>query len=280
MNPSAKPPRIDVVTLFPGMFTGPFGESLVGKARERGLVDLLVHDMRAHATDRHGTADDRPFGGGPGMVLKPDIVFRAVEALEHAPGTPVIMPCPQGRRFDHATAVRWAGEPRLVFICGHYEGIDERVREHLVTEDVSLGDYVLTGGELAVMVMVDALLRFVPGVVGDEASPHEDSFSDGLLDWPHYTRPASFRGWEVPEVLRSGDHGAVGRWRRQQAILRTWARRPDLLEHAPLTPAERRWLENLRAEGATPEATLRTLAEGYDGRVVRRPTRPPGKNSP
>ena len=268
-------PRLDVVTLFPGMFAGPFSESLMGKAREHGRVDLRVHDMRAHATDRHGTADDRPFGGGPGMVLKPDIVFRAVESLDFVPGTPIIMPCPQGRQFDHATAVRWASLPRLVFICGHYEGIDERVREHLVTEDVSLGDYVLTGGELAVMVMVDALLRFVPGVVGDEASPHEDSFADGLLDWPHYTRPSSFRGWDVPEVLRSGDHGAVGRWRRQQAILRTWARRPDLLAHAPLTKAERRWLEDLVEAGTTPEAALRTLTEGYDGRVARRPPRPP-----
>ncbi|MEB3299774.1 MAG: tRNA (guanosine(37)-N1)-methyltransferase TrmD [Candidatus Sericytochromatia bacterium] len=276
MSPTV--PRIDVVTLFPGMFQGPFTESLVGKARERSLVDLRVHDMRAHATDRHGTADDRPFGGGPGMVLKPDIVFDAVEALAAPPGTPMIMPCPQGRRFDHSTAVRWASLPRLIFVCGHYEGIDERVREHLVTEDVSLGDYVLTGGELPVMVMVDALLRFVPGVIGHGASPHEDSFADGLLDWPHYTRPASFRGWEVPDILRSGDHGAVGRWRRWQAVLRTWARRPDLLATARLAPEERAWLDHLEARRATPEEALRLLPGGYDGRDVRRPHRSHGTN--
>ena len=157
----------------------------------------------------------------------------------------------------------------MVFLCGHYEGIDERVRDHLVTEDVSLGDYVLTGGELAVMVMVDAMLRFVPGVIGHADSPLEDSFQSGLLDWPHYTRPADFRGWKVPAVLRSGDHAAVMRWRREQAILRTWARRPDLLEAAPLSTAERAWLGNLRASGVSPEHALRTSLEGYDGADAR-----------
>ncbi len=235
--------RIDVLTLFPRMFEGPLDESILARAKEAGLVQIDVKDMREQARDRHRTVDDRPFGGGPGMVLKPEIVFAAVEALEREPRTRVILTCPQGRVFDQAAAVELSACPHLIFICGHYEGIDERVREHLVTDDFSIGDYVLTGGELAAMVMIDAIVRLVPGAVGEPESTRQDSFGEGLLDFPHYTRPAEFRSWRVPEVLLSGDHGAIGRWRRRTAILRTLERRPDLLEAAVLSSQEREWLQ-------------------------------------
>ncbi len=257
--------RIDVLTLFPGMFEGPLGESIVKRAQQAGLVAIDLVDLRSFARDKHHTVDDRPFGGGPGMVIKPEIVFEAVEALvpevrgvqeprEAIPaGTRVILTDPQGRRFDQAAAVELAAQERLVILCGHYEGIDERVREHLVSEAYSIGDVVLTGGELPAMMMIDATVRLLPGAVGKEESPREDSFFKGVLDHPHYTRPADFRGWKVPEILISGHHQEVARWRRQQALLRTAAKRPDLLGAAPLTEAERRWLADL----APPE--------GYDG---------------
>ncbi|MBM3268143.1 MAG: tRNA (guanosine(37)-N1)-methyltransferase TrmD [Candidatus Sericytochromatia bacterium] len=258
--------RIDVLTLFPGMFRGPLDESIVKRAQAAGLVAIDLVDMRRYAKDRHRTVDDRPFGGGPGMVIKPDIVFEAVEdlvpeirarpaaPLEALPrGTRIILTDPQGKRFDQAAAVDLAQMRHLVVLCGHYEGIDERVREHLVTDAFSIGDVVLTGGELAAMVMIDAVVRLLPGAVGKEASPREDSFFAGVLDHPHYTRPADFRGWSVPDILVSGHHREVAKWRRRQALERTAALRPDLLESAPLTPAERRWLADLAA------------ARGYDG---------------
>lgn len=226
--------RIDVLTLFPGMFAGPMTESMIKRAQEAGHLELGLHDMRDYTTDKHRMADDRPFGGGAGMVIKPEIVFSAVEALPRTPETRVLLMCPQGKRFEQSDANALALESHLIFLCGHYEGFDERVREHLVTDEFSIGDYVLTNGELPAMVMIDALVRLIPGVVGKEESTREDSFYTGLLDYPHYTRPVEYRGWEVPEILRSGNHGAIRRWRRDQALLRTFERRPDLLDKAPL----------------------------------------------
>lgn len=234
--------RIDVLTLFPGMFAGPMTESILKRAQEAGHLELGIHDMRAFATDKHHMADDRPFGGGAGMVIKPDLVFSAVEALPRTPATRVLMMCPQGKRFEQEDANALAREEHLVFLCGHYEGFDERVREHLVTDEFSIGDYVLTNGELPAMVIIDALARLIPGVVGKEESTREDSFYTGLLDYPHYTRPVEFRGWEVPEILRSGNHGAIQRWRRNQALLRTFERRPDLLAKAPLDKHDLKYL--------------------------------------
>lgn len=241
--PDRAPLTIDVLTLFPAMFAGPLDDSIVKRARESGRVHIALHDMREQARDRHRTVDDRPFGGGPGMVLKPEIVFSAVEALALEPGARIILTCPQGRVFDQAAARELSACDRLVFICGHYEGIDERVREHLVTDDFSIGDYVLTGGELPAMVMIDAIVRLVPGAVGEPESTLQDSFGDGILDYPHYTRPAEFRGWKVPDVLLSGDHAAIARWRRQVALKRTFLRRPDLMARAELSRADRAWLE-------------------------------------
>lgn len=234
--------RIDCLTLFPGMFEGPVTESMIKRAREAGLLDLAIHDLRAHAHDRHRTVDDRPFGGGAGMVIRPDITFEAVEALALPPHARVIMTCPQGKTFTHADAIALAQESHVVFLCGHYEGFDERVRTHLVTDEFSIGDYVLTNGELPAMVMIDALIRFIPGVVGKEESTQEDSFYAGILDYPHYTKPVEFRDWVVPEILRSGHHGEIAKWRRQEALRRTYERRPDLLETAPLDKKDREFL--------------------------------------
>ncbi|MBU6429039.1 MAG: tRNA (guanosine(37)-N1)-methyltransferase TrmD [Cyanobacteria bacterium REEB65] len=234
--------NIDILTLFPGMFRGPLDESILKRAQEAGIVRIALHDLRSWATDRHRTVDDRPFGGGPGMVLKPDIVFAAVEAMPHEPGTRIVLTCPQGKLFDQAAALELASCKHVVFLCGHYEGIDERVREHLVSDAFSIGDYVLTGGELPAMVMVDAIVRLLPGALGARESAEQESFREGLLDFPQYTRPADFRGWKVPAVLLGGDHAEVGRWRRRAAILRTLERRPDLLRGARLEPNERAWL--------------------------------------
>ena len=225
--------RVDVVTLFPAMFAGPLDESIVRRARDTGILDLRVHDLRRWTHDRHKTVDDRPFGGGPGMVLKPEPLFEAVESLR-GEGTRVVLTSPSGRLFDQALAREWAGSGHLIFLSGSYEGYDERVREHLVDDDVSIGDYVLTNGALPVMVMVDAVTRLLPGVLGDDASSVDESFSDGLLEYPHYTRPAEFRGWGVPDVLMSGNHAEIERWRRAQAARRTAERRPDLWD-------KRRW---------------------------------------
>ena len=209
-----------------------------------GLIDLQVHDLRDFTTDRHKVVDDTPFGGGPGMVLKPEPMFRAVEHLRESRGAPdaVLLPSPQGRRFTQAVAEEYSRHAHLVLLCGRYEGVDERVSTTLVTEEVSIGDYVLSGGELPALVIVDAVARLVPGVVGDAESVVRDSFTRGLLDHPHYTRPASFRGLDVPAVLLSGHHGEIDRWRRQQALRRTYERRPDLLADEALTDEERQWL--------------------------------------
>ena len=221
--------RIDILTLFPEMFTGPLSESMIKRARERGLVDLRVHDIRDYTRDKHRTADDRPFGGGPGMVLKPEPIFECVEAAVPK-GTPLVYMTPQGRPLTQAKVAELAARESFAVLCGHYEGVDERVREALVTEEISIGDYVLTGGELPAMVLVDAVVRLVPGVLGDEESARQESFAGGVLDCPHYTRPEVYRGMAVPDVLLSGHHGEIARWRREQAEARTRERRPDLAD--------------------------------------------------
>jgi tRNA (guanine37-N1)-methyltransferase len=220
--------KIDVLTLFPAMFAGPLDESIIKRAREAGRLDLALHNLRDYAHDRHKTVDDRPFGGGPGMLLKPEPIFEAVESLARD-NTRVILLSPAGRRFSQAIAQELAGREHLLMVCGHYEGFDERVREQLADDELSIGDYVLTNGALPVMVIIDAVTRLLPGVLGDEDSAREDSFSQGLLEYPQYTRPAEFRGMKVPEVLLSGNHAEIARWRAEQARLRTKERRPDLL---------------------------------------------------
>jgi tRNA (guanine37-N1)-methyltransferase len=221
--------KIDVLTLFPGMFVGPLDESIIKRAREKGILDLQVHNLRDWTHDRHKTVDDRPFGGGPGMVLKPEPLFEAVEALKRT-NTRVILMSPSGRPFKQAIACELAGCEHLVLIAGSYEGFDERVREHLAQDDLSIGDYVLTNGALPVMVVIDVVARLLPGVLGDDESAKEESFSHGLLEYPHYTRPADFRGMKVPEILLSGHHAEIAKWRHEQALERTRERRPDLLE--------------------------------------------------
>jgi tRNA (guanine37-N1)-methyltransferase len=220
--------KIDVLTLFPAMFAGPLDESIVKRARDTGLLDLAIHNLRDYTHDRHRTVDDRPFGGGPGMLLKPEPLFEAVESLA-GPETRVVLLSPAGRKFNQAIAAEMAGEKQLLLISGHYEGFDERVREQLADDELSIGDYVLTNGALPVMVIIDAVTRLLPGALGDDASAHEESFSQGLLEYPQYTRPAEFRGMKVPEVLLSGNHAEIARWRAEQARLRTEERRPDLL---------------------------------------------------
>jgi tRNA (guanine37-N1)-methyltransferase len=220
--------KIDVLTLFPGMFTGPLDESIVQRARTTGALELAVHNLRDYTHDRHKTVDDRPFGGGPGMLLKPEPIFEAVENLGRTDAR-VILLSPAGRKFDQAIARELAGHPHLLLICGSYEGFDERVRGHLAHDELSIGDYVLTNGALPAMVIIDAVTRLLPGVLGDDESSREESFSGTLLEYPHYTRPAEFRGMKVPEVLLSGNHAEIAKWRAEQAQLRTRERRPDLL---------------------------------------------------
>ncbi len=220
--------KIDVLTLFPAMFAGPLDESIIKRARESGRLDLRIHNLRDYAHDRHRTVDDRPFGGGPGMLLKPEPIFEAVEGLARDT-TRVILLSPSGRTFNQAITRELAGFDHLLLISGHYEGFDERVREQLADDELSIGDYVLTNGALPVMVIVDAVTRLLPGVLGDEESAHEESFNHGLLEYPQFTRPAEFRGMKVPEVLLSGNHAEIARWRAEQARLRTQERRPDLL---------------------------------------------------
>jgi tRNA (guanine37-N1)-methyltransferase len=255
--------RIDVLTLFPEMFEGVFGTSIIGKAREKGIVKLNTVNFRDYANNKHNTVDDYPYGGGSGMVLKPEPIFAAVEDLirPDEPRPRIILMCPQGETFTQRKAEELAAERRLVFICGHYEGYDERIREHLVTDELSIGDYVLTGGELPAMVVIDAVVRLLPGVLGNESSAWADSFQAGLLEYPQYTRPASFRGWDVPEVLLSGHHGRIEEWRRRQSLLRTLRRRPDLLEQADLTPEEQRFIE---------EERRRMASESLSGRETER----------
>ena len=221
--------RIDIVTIFPPLLSGAFEYSIIKRARERGAVDLQVCDLRDHTDDRRRTVDDYPYGGGAGMLMKPEPLFRAVEALQlqGKPGRVVLL-TPQGQRLDQALVSELSRDERLILICGRYEGVDERVRKHLVDDEVSIGDYVLSGGEPAAVVLIDAVVRLIPGVLGSAESTNEESFVNGLLEYPQYTRPAEFRGWRVPDVLLSGDHGAVAAWRRAQQQERTQARRPDL----------------------------------------------------
>jgi tRNA (guanine37-N1)-methyltransferase len=243
--------RIDVLTLFPEMFSGVFGTSILGKARDKGIVSLSTVNFRDFSGNKHNTVDDMPYGGGGGMVLKAEPIFGAVEHLlgqqkesqsEGDRKPRIILMCPQGTPFNQQIAQKLSSESHLIFICGHYEGYDERIREFLVTDELSVGDYVLTGGELPAMVVIDAVARLLPGVLGNDQSAITDSFSDGLLEYPHYTRPAEFRGWKVPDALLSGHHAEIEKWRRRESIKRTLERRPDLLEHAELTTQERNWL--------------------------------------
>jgi len=244
--------RFDVFTLFPEVFDPYLQASILQRAIQRELVEVQLHNIRDWTTDRHHVTDDEPYGGGGGMVMKPEPIFTAVEGvLGTAPACPVILLTPQGRRFTQSVAQELARLPHLAILCGRYEGVDERVRLHLVTDEISIGDFVLTGGELPALVLIDAITRLIPGVLGDPEGAQDDSHASGLLEYPHYTRPPEFRGWRVPEVLLSGDHARIARWRREQALLRTWQRRPDLLANAPLTEADLRFLEGL--EGSGPE---------------------------
>ncbi|MFC2027817.1 tRNA (guanosine(37)-N1)-methyltransferase TrmD [Chloroflexota bacterium] len=237
--------HIDIVTLFPNMFSGPFDESIIKRAVDNGLVEITIHNLREYGLGKHRVVDDYPHGGGAGMVLMAEPLFAAVEAVNDDSKIPVILLTPQGRLFNQEVAEELASHSRFVLVCGHYEGVDERVREHLVTDEISIGDYVLTGGELAAMVVIDTVVRQLPGVLGSDESVKEDSHSNGLLEYPQYTRPQDFRGWEVPPVLLSGHHAEIAKWRREQAILRTLKRRPDLLEKAEITKEERQMLEKL-----------------------------------
>jgi len=233
--------RIDILTIFPAMFAGPFSESIVERDIKEKLVMINVHDIRQFTSDKHHVVDDYPYGGGAGMVMKPEPLFAAIEAVRKE-GSRVILLSPQGARYDQAKAWELSQLSSLVLVCGHYEGVDERVRAHAVDEEISIGDYVLTGGEIPAMVIVDSVVRLIPGVLEVEATS-ADSFSENLLEYPHYTRPPEFRGWAVPEVLLSGNHQAVAQWRRHESIRRTALRRPDLLAGASLTPQEQEFVK-------------------------------------
>jgi tRNA (guanine37-N1)-methyltransferase len=240
--------HFDILTLFPTMFEGPFKESIIKRAVEAGVVTIVLHNIRDYAAGRHQVTDDYPYGGGGGMVMKPEPIFAAVEAIleDVEPGSvPIVLLTPQGRLFSQEVAWELAAHRRLVFICGHYEGVDERVRQHLATDELSIGDYVLTGGEIPALVIVDAVTRLLPGILGDPGATFEDSHARGVLEYPHYTRPAVFRGWGVPEVLLSGHHAEIARWRRREALRRTLERRPDLLEGVELSEEERAFLQGL-----------------------------------
>ncbi|MBS4207646.1 tRNA (guanosine(37)-N1)-methyltransferase TrmD [Bacillus sp. FJAT-50079] len=237
--------KIDVLTLFPEMFSGVFGSSILKKATEKEAVSFQLTNFRDFSDHKHSAVDDYPYGGGAGMVLKPQPIFDAMAHIKETNDTKprVILLCPQGERYNQQKAEELAKESHLVFICGHYEGYDERVREHIVTDEISIGDYVLTGGELGAMVIIDSVVRLLPGVLGNDESAVLDSFSSGLLEHPHYTRPADFRGMKVPDVLLSGDHRKIQEWREKESLKRTKNRRPDLLENYPLTEEQRKWLE-------------------------------------
>jgi tRNA (guanine37-N1)-methyltransferase len=240
--------RFDIITIFPEMFSGVFSGGILRKAAEKGLLEVRVHDLRTWTTDKHRQVDDRPFGGLEGMVLMPEPVFKAVESVREDPDARVVLLSPQGRRLDSGLARDLARRRQVILICGRYEGVDERVGRHLADAEVSIGDYVLSGGEPAAWVVVDAVARFVPGVVGKEGSVRRDSFEAGLLDYPQYTRPREFRGHRVPEVLFSGDHGRIERWRRKEALAKTLAVRPDLLAGKGLAPGDKELLEEIERE--------------------------------
>lgn len=252
----ATPMHFDILTLFPGMFDGPFSESMLGRAQRDGLIDIRVWDIREHATDRHRTVDDTPYGGGPGMIMKPEPLVRAVEHVKtqgpRGVRPRVILFAPQGRPFDQSFAAELAKEQWVMMICGHYEGIDDRVRQLVATDLVSVGDFVLTGGEPAAIVVVDAVARLRPGVLGGEESTHEESFGQyALLEYPQYTRPTEYRGLRVPDVLLSGHHGEIRRWRRMQSLRWTLQSRPDLLEDGRLTEEDRKLLQELRKDDSS-----------------------------
>lgn len=238
--------NIHVLSLFPDMFAGVFGASILMKAQEKGAVQLEVTDIRAFSGNKHNQVDDYPYGGGAGMVLKPEPMFSAVETITAGKNPRIILMCPQGERFTQRKAEELAQEKELVFLCGHYEGYDERIRQHLVTDEISIGDFVLTGGELGAMTVIDSVVRLLPGVLGQEESHIQDSFSTGLLEHPHYTRPADFRGMKVPDVLLSGNHAKIEQWREEQSLKRTLERRPDLLENYPLTDKQKVYIEKLK----------------------------------
>ncbi|WP_197028477.1 tRNA (guanosine(37)-N1)-methyltransferase TrmD [Bacillus sp. EB01] len=241
--------KIDVLTLFPEMFEGVFGSSILKRAREKEAVTYNVVNFREYADNKHKTVDDYPYGGGAGMVLKPQPIFDAVEALsQHTSAKPrVILLCPQGERHSQKKAEQLSEEEHLIFICGHYEGYDERIRD-IVTDEISIGDFILTGGELGAMVVIDSVVRLLPEVLGKQESHIQDSFSTGLLEHPHYTRPADFRGLKVPDVLISGNHKLVDEWRIKESLRRTWERRPDLFDHIELEPLHQKWLEEIKKE--------------------------------
>lgn len=242
--------RFDVFTLFPEVFEPYLATSILQRAQQRGLIEINLHNIRDWTFDRHHITDDMPYGGGGGMVMKPEPIFTAVESVLGAPpACPLVLMDPQGRTFDHGVALELMQHERLALLCGRYEGIDERVREHLVTDEISIGDYVLSGGELPALVVIDAVARLIPGVLGDPNGPWDDSHASGLLEYPHYTRPPEFRGWKAPDILLSGNHAAVARWRREQALLRTLQRRPDLLETAELSEADRKFLKKHMGRG-------------------------------
>lgn len=238
--------QFDVFTLLPEVFSPYLESSILQRARQRGLIDVYVHNIRDWTHDRHHVTDDEPYGGGGGMVMKVEPIFEAVESVLGAPPVcPLILLTPQGRVFDQRVAQELARHERLGLICGRYEGVDERIREHLVTDEISIGDYVLTGGELPALILIDALTRLIPGVLGDPDGAMDDSHAAGLLEYPHYTRPYEFRGWKVPDILLSGDHAKIAKWRREQSLLRTLERRPDLLKEAILSETDRTFLERL-----------------------------------
>jgi len=241
--------RFDVFTLLPGTFLPYLQSSILEKATSAGLIEVHLHNIRDWTHDRHHVTDDMPYGGGGGMVMKPEPVFDAVESiLGSAPSCPVILLTPQGITFNQRTAQELAGHKQIALICGRYEGVDERIREHLATDEISIGDYVLTGGELPALVVIDAVARLIPGVLGDPEGAADDSFASGLLEYPHYTRPPEFRGWCVPDVLLSGDHGRIASWRRKQALLRTLRRRPDLLKNASLSEKDQKLLDDIKRQ--------------------------------
>lgn len=245
--------HFDVLSLFPSLFDSVFEESIIKRARAAGLVTIALHNIRDYATGRHRMTDDTPYGGGGGMIMKPEPIFAAVEALlgPEKQTVPIILLTPQGRRFSQRIARELSQQRRLVLICGRYEGVDERVRQHLATDAISIGDYVLAGGEIPAMVIIEAVTRLIPGVLGDPAATFEDSHAEGMLEYPHYTRPPDFRGYTVPEVLLSGNHAEIVRWRRQQALRRTWQMRPDLLERARLTEEDKAFLRSLEDQTPT-----------------------------
>jgi len=242
--------EFDVFSLLPEVFPPYLNSSILYRARQRGLIDIRIHNIRDWAADKHHVTDDEPYGGGGGMVMKVEPIFAAVESmLGPEAGCPVILLTPQGRVFSQRIAMELVRQPRLALICGRYEGVDERIREHLVTDEISIGDYVLTGGELPALILIDAISRLIPGVLGDPDGAMDDSHATGLLEYPHYTRPPEYRDWGVPEILLSGDHAKIEKWRREQSLRRTFKRRPDLLESAPLSETDRKVLKKIQEEG-------------------------------